>query len=156
MRWCGDDVEAVELLASLVAKSLVRSVDTGGSRRFSMLQTIREFATDRLGTDHRLLAETRRAHGAFYADLITDLTPDLDARRRDLAFEELDAEIGNLRTAWRYWVESSDLVRLHAMLDGLWTYHDFRGSYHGAAGLSRDVLAVLATTPGHRSVTRRR
>ncbi len=34
------------------------------------------------------------------------------------------------------------------MLDALWAYHDFRGWYHGAAGLSRDQLAVLVTTPG--------
>ncbi len=144
----GDELDVVDVLTSLVDKSLVRSVAAGGSHRFTMLQTIRDFADEKLQASPELGPAGRRAHATFYADRVADLTPALEGTRRDFALEELDVEIGNLRTAWQYWVEASDLARLRSMLDALWAYHDFRGWYHGAAGLSRDQLAVLVTTPG--------
>jgi predicted ATPase/class 3 adenylate cyclase len=54
--WLGD-LDVVDLLASLVDKSFVRSVDARGSQRLSMLETIREYAAERLAEKPEL--ETR-------------------------------------------------------------------------------------------------
>ncbi len=142
----GDGLDVVDVLHSLVDKRLVRSVAAGGSHRFTMLQTIRDFADEKLQASPELGPAGRRAHATFYA---IRRPPDPRPRRRParLALEELDVEMGNLRTAWQYWVEASDLARLRSMLDALWAYHDFRGWYHGAAGLAA-TSSPSGDTPG--------
>jgi predicted ATPase/class 3 adenylate cyclase len=146
MSSAGEEVDVVDVLTSLVDKSLVRSVTVGGSHRFTMLRTIGDFAAEKLQGSPELQETAKRAHAVFYADQVAGLAPALDGPRRDLVLEELDTEIGNLRAAWQYWVEATDHERLQSLLNALWVYHDLRGWYHGAAGLSGDLLAVLATT----------
>ena len=57
------------------------------------------------------------------------------------------SELGNLQTAWRYFVDVGDLAKLNALLDALWRLHDARGWYHGAVALTNDLLDVLAKSP---------
>ena len=59
-------IEAVEGVASLVNKSLLqRQEDDGEDARFGMLETIREYAMDRLGENGDEQA-TRRGHAAYF------------------------------------------------------------------------------------------
>jgi predicted ATPase/class 3 adenylate cyclase len=141
------DVELVERLASLVDKSLVRSADEAGQRRLSMLETIREYAAERLGDDADVAAAARLAHAEYFAAFAHDRRSRLYGSGRQATLEELAAELGNLRAAWRYWVEACDPERLNALLDGLWALNDARGWYHAAIELANDLLAVLAAAP---------
>jgi tetratricopeptide (TPR) repeat protein len=63
---------------------------------------------------------------------------------RETALRDLGLEIGNLRTAWRHWVELEDLDQLFGLIDALWALHDARGWYHSAIELATDTLGVLA------------
>ncbi|MFN8496798.1 MAG: tetratricopeptide repeat protein [Anaerolineae bacterium] len=94
----GDGMDSV---AALVDKSLLRQVNTQGGARFTMLETIREFALERLAESGDADA-LRRRHAAYYlalvaepGDLVTFETtgpgPDWYAR--------LDADIANVRAA---------------------------------------------------------
>lgn len=139
------EVDSLESVASLVDKSLVRSGEAGGARRFSMLQTIREFAAERLRAVPEVEAAVRLAHARHYTDLAGGFRSALEGGAAGGALAELTTEIGNLRAAWRFWVEAGDLGQLNLLLDGLWTLHDARGWYHGAAELASDLLVVLAT-----------
>ena len=56
----------------------------------------------------------------------------------------LTAEIGNLRTAWRFWVDQGDLEQVFNLIDGLWALHEAKGWYHAAIELASDALGVLA------------
>jgi predicted ATPase len=140
-------LDPVETLASLVDKSLVRSVELGGSQRFFMLHTIQEFAREQLEADPALRDSARRAHAEYYARLAAGLAPALDGTERDLALERLFEEVNNLRIAWRYWVEAGHRPRLDDLLHGLWALYDWRGFYHGAAELASDLLGVLLEEP---------
>src|SRR5262249_10688502 len=58
-----EGVDAVDGLCSLVDKSLIRRLDHNGPEaRFSMLETIREFAAAQLSEDPELFADCRCAH----------------------------------------------------------------------------------------------
>jgi predicted ATPase/class 3 adenylate cyclase len=140
------DVDTIEVLSSLVDKSLVRTVESGDSRRFSMLQTIREYAGERLAVAPELRQAIAIAHAQFYSRYAAKLRDALEGPDRKAALEELATEIGNLRTAWRLWVEAEDLPQLYLMLDALWALHDARGWYHGTVDITNDLLRVLATT----------
>lgn len=140
------DVDAVEALSSLVDKSLVRSVEAGGKRRFAMLATIREFAAERLTVTPEVENAVRLAHARYYAGFAAALSSGLEGDAREATLGELGSELGNLRAAWRWWVGAGDLEQLRLLRDPLWALHDARGWYHGAAELASDLLGVLAST----------
>ncbi len=140
------DADVIDGLESLVDKSLVRSVDDGGPW-FSMLETIRAYAGERLGERPDMAASVQRAHAEHYVELANRLRPKLIGSTRQTTLDELTLELDNLRQAWRYWVEAEDLERLHDLLDTLWVLHDARGWYRGVIDLANDLLGVLAMAP---------
>lgn len=141
------DVDVVDRLASLVDKSLVRSIEDSGTPRLSMLETIREFATERLEGEAGLSSAVRRAHAEYFSTLALRARGRLEGADRDEALDELAAEIGNLQSAWQYWVGAGNLERLDQLLDTLWVLHDARGWYSSAVGIARDLLGVLSAVP---------
>ncbi len=140
------DVDVIDALESLVDKSLVRRLEDDGPW-FSMLETIREYAGERLAEDPELASTLARAHAEHYVEFAGRLRPMLMGSTRQQTLDELSRERENLRTAWRYWVEEEDLERLNDLLDTLWVLHDARGWYRGVIDLANDLLAVLAMGP---------
>jgi predicted ATPase/class 3 adenylate cyclase len=140
-------VRVLDRLMSLVDKSLVRSVEDADRRYLSMLETIREYAAERLDEEPSLRGEARHAHATYFAEFAHARRGHLYGPERAAALEDLAADLGNLQTAWRYWVESGDLERLDMLLDGLWVLHEARGWYHGVIELTNDLLSVLSTGP---------
>ncbi len=141
-----DRPSILDALASLVDKSLIRSDDSGGQIRFVMLQTMKEFAAERLAESSDRELRVREAHARFFSDLAVRVGGDLRSDKRAAALDELSAAIGNLRTAWRFWVDQGDLGMIFALIDTLWALHDARGWYHSAIELAHDALGVLAAT----------
>ncbi len=137
----------VDSLASLVDKSLVQSDNDEGSARFSMLLMIKEYSEEQLARDPEVDQRVRRAHALYFSGFAHELDDRLAGGDRDSALDELASEIGNLRTAWRYWVKQADVEQLFNLIDGLWAIHEARGWYHAAIELATDTLQVLATTP---------
>lgn len=137
----------VDSLASLVDKSLVQSDNDEGSTRFSMLLMIKEYAEEQLASDAEADQRVRRAHALYFSSFAHELDDRLAGPERESALDELASEIGNLRTAWRYWVAQADVEQLFNLIDGLWAIHESRGWYHAAIELASDTLQVLATTP---------
>jgi predicted ATPase/DNA-binding SARP family transcriptional activator len=95
----------ISTLGSLVEKSLVRSrPDAAGGTRFSMLETVREYALARL-TASGELDDVRDRHASYYADLAVRLQPILE---RQPAVEEAAREHDNIRVALAHTVERGD------------------------------------------------
>ena len=79
------DLDVIEALGSLVDKSLVRSSQgSDGRPRFSMLQTIRAYATEQLDAIPELAAAARRAHAEHYTELAAGLHKQLTFAAREL------------------------------------------------------------------------
>jgi predicted ATPase/class 3 adenylate cyclase len=133
-------------LSSLVDKSLVQSHEDGATRRFSMLRMIKEFASEQLARSPDRELAVREAHARHFSDFALKLDDRLRRSERDSALQDLESEIGNLRTAWRFWVDRGDLDQLFNLIDGLWALHEAKGWYHAAIELTRDMLGVLATS----------
>jgi predicted ATPase/class 3 adenylate cyclase len=141
------DFDVVDTLASLVDKSLVDSTEARGVQRLSMLETIREYASERLDANPELAENAHRAHAIRFADVARTYRDRLDGPERDDALGELEGDLGNLLTAWRFWVEACDVEQLEGLLGALWVLYDARGWYHGAVELMNDALGVLAAVP---------
>ncbi len=144
----GVALDVLDGLAGLIDKSLVRLVDVpGGEPRVAMLETIREFAADRLDQRPDVAARARRGHATYYGDRAGQLRADLTGRQREAALAALGADVGNLRLAWAYWVAARDLERLDQLAGPLLILDDAHGWYLDTVGLTQDMLAVLAAVP---------
>ena len=141
------DIDVVDRLASLLDKSLVRRVEAARSHRLSMLETIREYAREQLEVVPELSGAARHAHAEYFADFAQSTRARLYGPERDRTLDELEAELGNLLTAWRHWVGVGETGQLEKLLDAMWVLHDARGWYHAAVDLTNDLLAVLAAAP---------
>jgi hypothetical protein len=101
---CEGDVslDVLEGLTSLVDKSLLVRDEGSGPPRFHMLETVREFAQERLaeaGEDR----DTRLRHAAWVTQLLEDAYRTLDrTATRSGARQRLLQEEGNVRTAWSF------------------------------------------------------
>lgn len=136
----------LDTLSSLVDKSLVRRSETSGSIRFSMLQMIKEYAADRLAERSDRQTALTAAHADYYASFAAEQGSHLDGPDRTATLLRLEADIDNLRSAWRHWVSAVDHDHLAQMMIGLWELQTARGWYHGAIELAGDMLGVLADT----------
>jgi predicted ATPase/class 3 adenylate cyclase len=141
-------VDVLDGLASLLDKSLIRQADPeAGEPRLVMLETIREYATERLDDQPEFSAAARRAHAAYFADFAQRQWADLTGQRREPALAAMAADVDNLRLAWDHWAAERDLDQLNKLLDSLWLLYDARGWYHATIELTTDLLNVLSSSP---------
>lgn len=141
-------LEVLDGLASLVDKSLVRQVDNSDRVvRLRMLETIREYALDKLEEHPDFRTAVNLAHASYFADFTQLQWERLSSSARETALEELAVEIENIRAAWRYWVEQGDLEQLGKFVDSLWMLYDARGWYQATVELTKDLLEVLSAHP---------
>jgi tetratricopeptide (TPR) repeat protein len=144
----GTDGDTLDNLASLVDKSLLRKVDPGDTGpRLEMLETIREYAAERLDEVPEFAAAARRAHAAWFADFARRQWQHLTGQRREAALAAMTADIDNLRLAWRHWVAERDRDQLNKLVDSLWLLYDARGWYHDTIALTNDLLDLLSSAP---------
>jgi predicted ATPase len=116
----------VDALQSLVEKSLVRY----GGERYSLLETIREFALEQLEADGGL-EEVRRRHFDFYFELAksVDTSAEGDYGRH---FEVLLPEQDNLRAALDGAVVARDVVEATEMMVPLENFWVVTAPFEGA------------------------
>ena len=139
-------VDILDGLASLLDKSLIRKVDPDdAASRLVMLETIREYAAERLDETSELAATARQAHAAYFADFAQRQWQHLTGQRREAALAAMTADIDNLRLAWRHWVAERDRVQLNKLVDSLWLLYDARGWYQETIGLANDLLDILSS-----------
>jgi predicted ATPase/class 3 adenylate cyclase len=141
-------VDTLDGLASLLDKSLIRQADPEAEEpRLVMLETIREYAAERLDERPEFRAAAQRAHAAYFADFAQRQWEDLTGQRREAALAAMAADVDNLRLAWDYWVAANDLDQLNKLVDSLWLLYDARSWYHATIELTTDLLTILSSAP---------
>ncbi|OBJ08092.1 cyclase [Mycobacterium sp. 1465703.0] len=105
---CGDELGTLDLLDALVRKSLLIADRTSDRTRFSMLETIRQFAEDQLVVSG-MAADVRTAHARYFAGREADIMALWDSPRQREAYAWFAVELANLRAAFRWAADNSDL-----------------------------------------------
>src|SRR5271154_3102603 len=103
-----DDFAALDLLDALVRKSLLVANRSSGRTRFSMLETIRQFAEEQL-VAHGEASEIRAAHSRYFAGREADIMALWDSPHQREAYDWVTVELANLRSACRWATDQSDL-----------------------------------------------
>jgi predicted ATPase len=103
-----DDFATLDLLDALVRKSLMVADHSSGRTRYSMLETIRQFAEEQLAATGEA-TEARTAHARHFAQRETDILAAWDSPGQREAYDWLTVELANLRTAFRWAADRGDL-----------------------------------------------
>jgi predicted ATPase/serine/threonine protein kinase/Tfp pilus assembly protein PilF len=141
-----NDLEADPLdgIASLADKSLLQqSEPADGEARFGMLETIREFALDRLAASGED-TETRRAHAAYCLVLAEEGGSHLAGPERRAWLNRFDLEQDNFRAALEWLTRTSNAEWGLRLGSALWLY--WQDHAHPAEG--RDRLRTILNLPG--------
>lgn len=114
----GDGIDTLVALASLVDKSLIRRDAHSAEGRFYLLETIREFASERLQA-HDETHQTRRRHAMWFSDLADRADLNLLMPNQERWLEALERDHANLRAAFDWLAannEAEPAVRLSGAL----------------------------------------
>jgi non-specific serine/threonine protein kinase len=135
-------LDALDGLASLVDRSLLQQMDDArGEPRFSMLETIREFAREQLADEERELV---RRHALEFARFAEEAGEGVRGPDQLVWLERLETEHDNLRMALDGALELGDAetaLRLGGALGWFWYAHG-----HALEGCRRLTELLAATT----------
>ena len=110
-----DPADIDDLLSSLVDKSLLQPVRAArgerspqpGGARLRMLETVREYGTERLAARGEL-AELLRRHAVHYSALMAEAAPQLLTRDQVTWLPVVQADRDNILAALHYWCDVGD------------------------------------------------
>jgi non-specific serine/threonine protein kinase len=147
------ETDVVERMAALVDQGLVRQDEgTGGEPRFAMLETIREYALERLEMSGEV-GTLRSRHAEYYLMLAESAERKLHGAEQVAWLDQLEREHGNLRAALA-WCQTSEVgaavgVRLVAAVWWFWMVrgHLSEGCAWLAAGLAQTHEPTVARVP---------
>ncbi|HTY26609.1 MAG TPA: adenylate/guanylate cyclase domain-containing protein [Mycobacterium sp.] len=106
----GDELATLDLLDSLVRKSLLAADRSSERTRYSMLETIRQFAEDQLVLEGAA-EQARDTHADYFAGLEDAFLALWDSPRQAEAYTWLAVELANFRAAFRWTVLRGDVDR---------------------------------------------
>ena len=135
-------VDAFEGVSSLLDKSLLRQEEgPNGEPRFVMLETVHEFAREKL-EDSAEAQEIKRAHAQYFLTLAEEAYPELRGPDQLEWLERLEAEHDNMRAALSWALERKEVEVALRLGGALWEFWSMRG-YHSEGW--RWLEAALAT-----------
>lgn len=120
-------IDSLDGLESLLHKSLIfQEEGPGGEPRFIMLETIHEYARERLAESGEEQG-IRDRHLAHYLGLVEEISPGYYRHDQQRLLEQTEAEKGNLRAAFEWGLgsgQTESAARLISSLYYFWYYHD--------------------------------
>jgi len=140
-----DDV--LDLLAQLVNKSLViPDSDLGIEGRYHLLETIRQYARERL-LEASGGEKIRQRHLDYYQRLAEQAEPELRGPRQVAWLDRLEKEVDNLRGALEWALEVNIETSLQLASSLLWFWHIRSRKSEGIDWLERALSAEQKDTP---------
>lgn len=138
-----ESLQALDLVAGLVGKSLVVAIARGEGTRYKVHETIRRFAMDRL-SDAGLEKDSRSRHLVWFASLSEQASRGLEGADQVIWLDRLEDEADNLRAsvAWGFAQMPETSV---AMVGDLSEWWHIRG--HWSEGRGWVDRALESATP---------
>jgi predicted ATPase len=141
-----DGAAVLDQLAQLLDKSLVQGQQgLGGQPRFSMLETIDEYAQEQLAASGEA-ATLQQRHTEYFLRLAEQAEPHMFSPERDVWMERLEREDANLRAALAWSKADSNALQTGLRLVGALPFYWF---LRGSVGEGRTWLeGMLERTDG--------
>jgi tetratricopeptide (TPR) repeat protein len=130
------------ILAALVDKSLLRALPSRhGLAQYELHDLVRQFGAEKLQAAPQEAADAAQRHSRYYAQLLNRQLSYVDcAEWSSTLFEEISAEVENVRAAWHTALAHGDLEALDQSQDGLFRFYLWQSWYQEGS----DVFGALA------------
>jgi predicted ATPase/class 3 adenylate cyclase len=152
---CAGTGDGMDDIASLIDKSLLRSIEQTGEDseepRLLMLETIREYGQELLASGGEA-TNAREAHADYFLLLAEEAVPALDGPLLTSWLDRLEQEHDNLRAALHWFLEAGQAVmalRLCSALERFWVVRGYRNE--GLTFLERALGASAGVVPSVRA-----
>jgi predicted ATPase/class 3 adenylate cyclase len=145
-----DQYNILDMLGRLVDKSLVVVAEGKTETRYRMLETVRQYAREKLFESGEGEQARDRQLQAFI-DLVEKGEPEIRGLNQLAWLDRLDEEIDNLRTALE-WAQERNKDSFLRLASALWRFWDVRGHIADLEWLPQ----ALAATEGQQTVLRAR
>jgi tetratricopeptide (TPR) repeat protein len=146
-------VEAFEGVSSLVDKSLLRQEEgPNGEPRFVMLETVHEYAREKL-EESAEAEQIKRVHAEYFLTLAEEAYPVLKAANQFEWLERLEAEHDNMRAALSWALERKEAevaLRLGGALGWFWSVRGYHSE--GRRWLEQALTIEGRGSPGSRAM----
>ncbi|HEU5424912.1 MAG TPA: tetratricopeptide repeat protein, partial [Nitrolancea sp.] len=145
-----DRLDIIAGLGSLVDKSLIRQTEQpDGEPRFTMLETIREFAAEQLAASGEG-EDARSRHARFVVGMVERAEPELEGSGQAAWLDRLDAEHDDLRAAM-VWAARHDGMLLARLAVAAAPFWSIRGYLTEGRTWLETALADRDVTPAVRA-----
>jgi DNA-binding CsgD family transcriptional regulator len=135
-------------VTTLVEQSLIRQyADADDEPRFTMLETIREYALEQLRANGEE-PTTRARHAAYYLRLAEAAVPRLRGPQQVRWLDWLESDHDNLRAAWAWYLETGgveETLRLAGALHWFWDRRGYLDEGRARIQAALDAAAMIAT-----------
>lgn len=136
-----DPDRAKDLLSALVEKSLVQADQRAATARYRLLETVRQYALDRLEQAGEA-PSVRDRHRDFFVDVAEKIAPELLTPRQPEGLNALDPEAANFALAIE-WAAGSDSEKALQLSVALTLWWRLRGLFaQGEAAFTRALDAA--------------
>lgn len=143
--------DAVEVVASLLDKSLLQRRVAKGEVRFTMLDSIRQFARQQLDLTGEAPAAARR-RAMYFADVAGRAGPLLEGSAQAVWLERLTEEHHNLRSAVEHSLETVSPDLGLRIVGGVWRFFHRRGHLVEAVSWLRRLLDLPGSSLEARAI----
>ncbi|MGD8750270.1 MAG: LuxR C-terminal-related transcriptional regulator [Anaerolineales bacterium] len=132
---------SLQLLSGLVNKSMLRYHTNTG--RFEIHELLKQYAQERLGTTPQASIPAQETHANFYAEFMNIRWQHLRDSRQFVALHDIDSDIENIRTAWRFHLEKADAQKIRLFIHSFRFVYWIRGWNLAAVELYRKAADAL-------------
>jgi predicted ATPase/class 3 adenylate cyclase/Tfp pilus assembly protein PilF len=141
------EADVLDLVTSLVDKSLVVTMPVANNTRYHLLETIREFALEHLRTAGEE-EKARTRHAAHFCDLVALCEPQLAGMDQKEGLDRLDQVYDDVRHAFN-WQLTHDAAHALHLAGALGRFWDTRGYFaEGRETIERALRAASPRLPG--------
>jgi DNA-binding winged helix-turn-helix (wHTH) protein/predicted ATPase len=131
------------LLAQLVNKALLR---TTPQRRYRMHELIRQFAAQALAQDAGSEQQAQQHHADYYIGWLGEQFERLRSSEQGDACREIQANIDNIRLAWRWAVAHQQIDLLRRAIRALSLFADLRGHFQDGLAMFDQARQMIAAS----------
>ncbi|MGC9025849.1 MAG: tetratricopeptide repeat protein, partial [Chloroflexia bacterium] len=135
---------SLPVLSALLDKSLLRC--TAG--RYEILETLRQYAEEKLQEMAGEPERVRDLHGLFYIRFLQEREKPLKAGKEEEALQEIHEEHENILEAWRWSVEQGRWAEIGRAAESLYLFYEMRSLFHEGEQVFRQTLEALRKLPG--------
>ena len=144
-------LDTIELIADLVEQSLVRAIGDAAEARFGMLETIREFAVERLEASGEAV-DHRARHERYYVELAERGHDPLGGPEQIEWLDRFRREEDNFRAVLRRALRRGDAAAALRMGRAMAAYWMMRGGYSEGRGWMEQIGALPSARPRERAM----